>query len=224
MIGRKPLRAIALAALVAASVGLAGCISLFPKAKPATLYRFGAAPAAAAPATPAGPSTAPAGGFAILKGPTGFARAAATDQILTMTGGEAAYIAEGRWVSPAIVLFDEAVSRAFDADAGPARLVSRGEILRSDYTLKLDVRAFETQYVNGQKAAPEVLVAVRALLTRNSDSVVVGEQMFEARVPASENRIGAIVAAYDAAVSQTLRELVLWTNGRGAPGAAQRPA
>lgn len=223
MTGRNsPFRAFALAALAAASVGLSGCISLFPKAEPATLYRFGTAPAAAPAATPAG--TPASGGFAILKGPTGFPRAAATDQILTMTGGEAAYIAEGRWVSPAIVLFDEALSRAFDADAGPARLVSRGEILRSDYTLKLDVRSFETQYVNGQKAAPEVLVAVRALLTRNSDSVVVGEQMFETRVPASENRISAIVAAYDAAVSQTLRELVLWTNGRGAPGAAVRPA
>lgn len=215
----RPFRALALAAVLAASVGLAGCISLFPKAKPATLYRFGAgaAPAAAAPAAPATPA---AGGFAILRGPTGFARAAAGDQILTVTNGEAAYIAQGRWVSPAVVLFDEAVDRAFDADNGRARLVTRGEVARTDYTLKLDVRTFEARYVNGEKAAPEVVVAVRALLTRNSDSALVGEQMFEARVAAGDNRIGAIAAAFDTAVTQTLRDLVAWTNGRGAPAAA----
>jgi cholesterol transport system auxiliary component len=212
--GRR--RTLALGALIAATIGLSGCISLFPKSKPATLYRFGASSAAA----PAAASAPTAQTFAILKATTGFPRAAATDQILTVTEGETAYIATGRWVSPAVVLFDEAVARVFDADPGPARLVVRGETARTDYTLKLDVRTFEAQYLNGPKAAPEVVVAVRALMTRNSDNAMVGEQMFEARVRAGDNRVSAIAAAFDQAVSKTLGEIVQWTNGRGAPGAA----
>jgi len=39
----------------------------------------------------------------------------------------------------------------------------------------------------------------------------VGEQIFEASVPAGDNRVGAIVAAYDQAVKDVLGKLVAWT-------------
>jgi ABC-type uncharacterized transport system auxiliary subunit len=36
--------------------------------------------------------------------------------------------------------------------------------------------------------------------------------MFEARAPASANRVSAIVAAYDRAVTQVLNQAVAWTD------------
>ena len=82
--------------------------------------RFGGAGTAASGAS----QVSPAGAFGVLKAPTGFVRAGAGDQILTvLPGGETAYIAQARWVSPAQVLFDEALERAFDADPGRARLI-----------------------------------------------------------------------------------------------------
>ena len=116
-------------------------------------------------------------------------------------------------------LFDAAVTRAFDADAGPSRLIPRGEAVRSDYLLKLDVRTFEAHYDHGQQAPPTVVVEVYAGLIKRSRELTAAppaERIFQASVPASENRAGAIAQAYDAAVAKVLADLVVWVDAKGA--------
>lgn len=197
-------RRLTAAALALAAIALSGCISLFPKAEPAQLYRFEARP----PAQTA--SAAPV--FGVLRLGTSFPRASAGDRILTVNDrGEAAYIAGARWVSPASVLFDEQVARAFQG-GGPARLIGRGEVIKADFSLKLDVQTFEVRYDRGPKAAPEIVVTVRGVITRNRDRALVGEQVFNARVRAGENRVGAIVPAFNAALTQVLGEIAGWVN------------
>lgn len=190
------------------AVGLSACISVFPKTKPVGLYRFGEAEVTA----PKGP---PGAMFGVLKTPSTFTRAAAGDRIMTVSKGEIAYVAGARWVSPASVLFEEAVARAFEDDPGRARLIGRGEVAKADLVLRLEVRTFETDYVNGPKSAPEVVVRVRGVLNRNTDRALVGDQVFEARVMAVDNRVSAIVPAYDEAVAKVLGEVVAWVNAAG---------
>ena len=191
-----------LATIGVCALALSGCISLLPKSKPAQLYRFGATPAAA-PATAARPNA-----VAVFRTNGSFQGEAADDRILTITGGKVAYIAESRWVAPAETLFNEAVANAFDAS--PVRLIARGQQGRTAYALRLDVRDFETRYDHGAKAAPTVVVRLHAALTR-SDQTSVGEREFEARAPASDNRVSAIVEAYDKAVADVIGKLVAWT-------------
>lgn len=196
-------------AIAATAVALTGCISLFPKSNPAGLYRFGHV--AAESSKPASDK-----GFGVYKTPTVFTRAAMSDRLLSVTDGQAAYIADARWVSPAIVLFDEAVARAFEADGSSARLVTRGEALKAVMALRLEVRSFETDYVNGPKAPPEVLVEIRAVMTRSNDRALLGDKVFVARVKAADNRLSAIVPAYDQAVDKVLTEIVAWVGEAGA--------
>ncbi len=197
-------RRLTAAALALAAIALSGCISLFPKAEPAQLYRFEARVAAQPAAT--GPV------FGVLRLGTSFPRASAADRLLTVNDkGEAAYIAGARWVSPASVLFDEQIAAAFQG-GGRARLIGRGEVIKADFSLKLDVQTFETHYDRGPKGAPEVVIAVRGVITRNRDRALMGEQVFTARIRASENRVGAIVPAYNAALSQVLGQLIAWVN------------
>lgn len=193
-------RILTLAAVGACAVALAGCISLLPKTKPSQMYRFGPMPAAAAPAAP--------GAVAVFRTNGQFQQEAADDRLLTVTGGKAAYIAETRWVAPAQVLFDEAVSNAFDAS--PVRLIARGQQGRAAYALRIDVRSFETRYDAGPKEAPTIVVHIHAALTK-ADQSGVGETDFEARVPASDNRVSAIIGAYDKAVDEVIGKLVAWT-------------
>ena len=197
------LKRLALAALV--SLFAAGCVSLFPKGPPAQLYRFGASGPAPAHAA------APASTLVIAKGAVGFDNAAATDRLLTMTGREAAYIEASRWVSPAPVLFDEALDRTFQSTPGAPRLVDRGSLLPTPLLLNLDVQSFEARYENGPGAAPTVVVAVRATVVRTDDRSVAGEVLLQASKPASDNRVSDIVVAYDAAVQEVLSQLVAWT-------------
>jgi cholesterol transport system auxiliary component len=200
-------RALRLLVLGVCAVSLSGCISLLPKSKPAQLYRFGQTSTAEAGPTPV------AGRIGVFRANGTFQREAAGDRMLTITGDKVAYIARARWVAPATVLFDAAVLNAFDAAPGKVRLVARGEAAKSVYALRLDVRNFETHYDAGPDAAPTVVVRVRAVLSRNQDNGLVGEKIFEARVKAGDNRVGAISQAYDKALDEVLRGLVGWTEG-----------
>ena len=191
-----------LAGLAFCALAFSGCISLLPKSKPATLYRFSASPAAAAP-TPARASS-----VAVFLTNGTFQDEAAGDRMLTVSGGQAAYVAQSRWVAPAEVLFAQAVAQAFDAS--PTRLIARGQQGRYAYALRLDVRNFEARYDAGPKAAPVVVVRIHAALSK-ADQSSVGEKDFEVRMPASDNRVSEIVAAYNKAVGDTLGQVVAWT-------------
>ena len=194
-----------LIALGAAALMLSACISLLPKSKPAQLYRFGQSAAAAAPTAPArGPV------IGVFRTNGAFEAAAADDRILTVTGGKAAFIAQSRWVAPASILFDEAVTNAFEGSNGHVRLLARGQQGRFAYALRLDVRQFETVYPSPD-AAPTVVVRLHAALAR-ADQTSAGEQDFAARVAAGDNRVGAIADAYDKAVAEVLGKLTAWTN------------
>lgn len=197
-----------LAAVTLASLTLTGCISLLPKSDPAQLYRFGFTPETPTSASPA------TGGFGVLKPPAVFPREAASDRLLTTTGNEVAYVGVARWVAPAPVLFDQAVAAAFAADKGPARLVMRGDPRRADYTLRLDVRRFEARYAHGAKAAPDVIIVVDAVL-QGTDRSPPRLQTFEVTVTASDNRVAAIVEAYNQGLAQLLPQLAVWVDQAG---------
>jgi len=201
-------RRLAVITLALVAVGLSGCVSLFPKSDPSQLYRFEATVAQRPEGQPQ---------VGVLKLTSGFVRAAAGDRILTVnSGGEVAYIAQTRWVSPASVLFDEEVSESFHS-AGRARLVSRGEVTKAAFALKLDVTEFEAVYDQGSKAAPQIVVTIRGVLTNSQNRSIVGDRLFTAKIRAGDNRVGAIVPAFNQALSQTLTEVVTWVDDTPAP-------
>ena len=192
-------------AVVGLAVALSGCITVFPKTKPAQLYRFDGVEEGA-PSSDASPTRV---GVVRVRG--GFNGAASTDRIMTVTGTEVAYVAEARWAAPAVTLFDETVSRAFTRQTGPVRLVTRGEPGRAPYALRLDVERFEAVYDRGGKAAPDVRVEIHAVLVRAADRVVVKDQMIATHARAGDNRVSAIVQAFELSTKQALDEVVKLT-------------
>jgi cholesterol transport system auxiliary component len=207
----NPLRAALGAAVVVFS--LAACVSILPKTTPAQLYGLSIAvpPAAAGDASR---------GFNVERLPTDFAGEAGGSQILTVDGGEAAYIADVRWDAPAAQLFDQAETLAFDRASGPARLLRPGEPAAAPVSLTLDVQTFEARYLAGPKAAPTVVVSVHALLADTSDRKVIADEVFESQRPAVDDRVGAIVDAFDAATTDVLTRIVDWTSQEGAQAKA----
>jgi len=196
-------RALKSVAVIAVALGLAGCISLFPKAKPTQMYRFGVSDT---------PSTAVATGVAIARTPTAFTRPAAGDRILTSNGQETAYIAEARWIAPAALMFDDAVERTFESRATGPRYITRGDLPAADLALRLDVGTFEARYLEGPDAAPTIVVSMRATLVRTRDRAILGEKIFSSSQRAADNRVGPIAAAFDVAVKQSLTAMADWTS------------
>ncbi len=114
-------RTLRVLSLTALCVSLSACISLFPKSNPSQLYRFDGEPPSAEQSAPR-----PSARFGVVRAGGTFDQASAGDRILTVNGSQAAYIADSRWVSPAATLFNEALTLAFDNNAGRARLLTRG--------------------------------------------------------------------------------------------------
>lgn len=206
MIQRSPVAAAALATALA----LGGCVSLFPKEKPVQTYSFKAAVAEVA--------SAPKPAHTVLRGPTAFTRASSSDRILTRNGSQTAYLAGARWAAPASVMFDEALSAAFDSSN--VRLATRGEPGPPDAVLRVEVRTFEARYTNGAESAPTAVVEVRATLTSLANRQAIGSKIFTSRKAATDNRAGPIVDAYDGAVGDVLDQVVRWTTDVMKPAGA----
>lgn len=209
--------AAALTACLTASLALTGCVSLFPKSPPATLYKLNIVTE-----PPAAPSALAQNRPTVLLGPITFTRAAGGDRILTTNGLETAFIADARWVAPAPIMFQEQIADAFD-HSPTINLATRGEAVPADYILRVDVSAFETQYEGqsltgkGKKPpklnAPNIHVQARVTLLDVRQKATLSEQTFTEDKMAADNRVSAIVQAYDAATGALIGDIVKLTTG-----------
>jgi cholesterol transport system auxiliary component len=110
--------------------------------------------------------------------------------------------------------------RAFETQGKHVRILHRGDVGAAVAVLRLDVGDFEARYET-PGAAPNVVVSLRANLTRPGGALIAG-QTFTSRQPASDNRIAPIVAAYDRAVIDVLTQVVAWSDAN-APAAEHGP-
>ena len=192
-----------LIAAAAALPLLSGC-ALLSSPDPVQMYHFGGQ----APAEARAPIAQPV--------PMGLRRiempqASRTDRIVGVTGSEVAYIKGARWVSPADDLYTEALENAFAARAQRVRLVGPREMTTAERSLDVDMRAFEARY-NAPGAAPSAVITARAQILSREDRSVVAERTFSVSRPASENRVSAIVQAFEAATADINGQIVDWAD------------
>ncbi|WP_295187084.1 ABC-type transport auxiliary lipoprotein family protein [uncultured Brevundimonas sp.] len=211
MILRPVLR---LAASAAVLTALSGC-ALLSSPEPVQNYRFGlpmAAPSAV------GDTPAP---LTVSIRRIEFPQATGDDKILGVTGLETAYIGGARWVSPASTLFDDSLKAAFANRADRIRVLGRREPGTPPLVLQVTVTTFEARYA-APGAVPDVVVTARAQLRSTPERRAGGgtirpeegrsvERVFTVTQPAGDNRISAIVAAFDTATRDINTQIADWT-------------
>lgn len=211
MILRPVLR---LAASAAVLTALSGC-ALLSSPDPVQNYRFGlpmAAPSAV------GDTPAP---LTVSIRRIEFPQATGDDKILGVTGLETAYIGGARWVSPASTLFDDSLKAAFANRADRIRVLGRREPGTPPLILQVTVTTFEARYA-APGAVPDVVVTARAQLRSTPERRAGGgtirpeegrsvERVFTVTQPAGDNRISAIVAAFDTATRDINTQIADWT-------------
>lgn len=203
-------RTLVVAALAALSLsaGLSGC-ALLSSPDPVQLYRFGDAGGSL--------TTRVAAPVQVKLRGLEMPQAAKGDRLLGVTGSQAAYIGGARWVSPAIMLYSDALEASFASQAQGVRLIGRRELTPATRILDVDVRVFETRY-DYEGAVPTVVVTARGRLLRFPERTVVAEQTFSVSQPAGENRVSAIVEAYDVATRDLNSQIVAWTDQNAVGG------
>lgn len=211
MILRPVLR---LAASAAVLTALSGC-ALLSSPDPVQNYRFGlpmAAPSAV------GDTPAP---LTVSIRRIEFPQATGDDKILGVTGLETAYIGGARWVSPASTLFDDSLKAAFANRADRIRVLGRREPGTPPLILQVTVTTFEARYA-APGAVPDVVVTARAQLRSTPERRAGGgtirpeegrsvERVFTVTQPAGDNRVSAIVAAFDTATRDINTKIADWT-------------
>lgn len=198
------IRTLALAAV--AAVSLSGC-ALLSSPDPVQLYRFGDVGGTL--------TTSVAAPVQVKLRAVEMPQASQGDRLLGVTGSEAAYISGARWVSPALLLYGDALEASFASQSRAVRLIGRRELTPTPRLLDVDVRAFETRY-DYAGAAPTVVITARARLLRFPERTVVSERTFTVSQPAGENRVSAIVEAYDVATRDVNTQIVVWTDANAA--------
>jgi cholesterol transport system auxiliary component len=196
-------RLIPLACLMLASLTLAACGGLFQtKAKPPTMYLLSAMPqpSARAAATPI-----PAD-LAVLR-----PRARAgldTDRIAAVyPDRHLDYYADVRWSGPLDQVVQDMAVQEFHAIGGLRNVTSDVSAFSSAYWLELQVTDFQAEY-SAADGAPVIHVRLTARLGKSADRRMLGRFESDIRQPASDNRMSAIVDAFNRAADQALAEIV----------------
>jgi cholesterol transport system auxiliary component len=120
------------------------------------------------------------------------------------------YFAGARWSGPLEEVMQDLALEAFHSSALMHNVAGEGSAFASTYWLELEVEDFQAEYAAaaGGAAPPTVHVRLLARLGLAANRRVIAHLEADARQVATENRLGAIVDAYDEAVDRALREII----------------
>ena len=129
-----------------------------------------------------------------------------TDGIaLTRSDQRLDYYAASRWPAPLPEFMQALAIEALRASGKFRSVQPDGAAFAADQLLQLEIRRCQADYVGD--GPPVVHVQLLATLGRRADHSVLGSVSAAGSAPAAENRMQAVVAAFQSAVSTALGEL-----------------
>jgi cholesterol transport system auxiliary component len=178
--------------------------SLFKnKTAPPTMYRL-AAIAKVPAAEPANPKTK-AVDLAVLKPRV---RAGLdTERIAALYPDRRMdYFADVRWTGPLDEVLQDLAVQEFHINPGLRYVSADASVFASTYWLEIEVTDFQAEYATGM-AAPSVHVHLQARVGSSGDRRVLGRFEPDIHEAASDNRMSAIVDAYNRAADEALAQI-----------------
>lgn len=184
-------------ALFVASSLLTACSLFKSKEGPPQVYQLRAAPASGAVAVP--------GVLTVLR--PAVQPGLDTDLIRLTRGQELDHFAGSLWGEPLPRVVAVLAVQSLAGGGGFANVAETGRAgVASDFELMLTVRHFEAAYEN-VAMAPVIQVAFDCTLSAGAPRRVLGRCDATASEPASENRMGAIMAAMEKAAQRAMGEV-----------------
>ncbi len=129
------------------------------------------------------------------------------------------FYAASRWAAPAPDVVESVMIDALRATGSFSAVFDDSAPFAPRYNLRCTLRRFEADYTGGR--VPVVHVALDCTLGRHRDRELLGSFTARGSAPASEDRLNAVVAAFEAATAAAMTEL-----GRAASDAlaAEKPS
>lgn len=193
-----------------AAFALAGCSDLIgPGSSPVQLYKLN--PPGGAPAT--GPKVSWQLAVAVPSATDYLDRARIA---LMQADGSVDYYAGAQWTDHLPILVQEAMIEAFENSGRIDGVSADGAGFHADYILQADLRDFQARY-DQPDGIPTAVVRLEAKMAPMHGGSIMANLKAAHQVQATQNSVGAVVQAMDAALGQALSEIVNWTLSQPAP-------
>ena len=185
-----------LLATVLTAAALTGCSGLFHSdARPEQVYYLSA--------TPGPQGLAPIATSLRFNRPSAGPGLEGTQIKLVQSDRRMSFYQEARWpASPANLVEMLAVEKLRGSGVWQS-VADSASPFPSDYVLLVNVRRFEADYTGGT-VAPEVHVVLDCIVGKREGREVIKSFLAEGSVPAAANKLGAVVAAFEAATNAAL--------------------
>jgi len=181
---------------------LAAC-SVLPDSRPVDVYRL---PTALAVPAQSAPLQSGAGAVRVLR-PNAGNLLSGRRIVVVPDDLRVSVYGDATWSDTVPALMRERIADALRA-AGRFDAVSTDEqSLRAEHEIESDLRAFQSEYRDG---APVAVVVLDAQLVHSGSRRIVAARRFEARVPAGDTRLPAVVAALGRAADEVATALAAW--------------
>jgi cholesterol transport system auxiliary component len=189
---------------LAMCIGLAGCGSLLESEMPATTnYVLAPVPAAS------GTTARSAADLSI--GRPDLAPGLDTERIAVLKGRALDYYRTAMWGGRATEIIQTLLVDSFEDQRLFRSVTAEQSRIASDYVLDISVRDFQAEYIS-DNAAPTAHVTIFGRLVRVVDRQLVDTFSAQAQTKATDNRMGAVAAAFETAAHKVVLELAQKTS------------
>jgi cholesterol transport system auxiliary component len=112
-----------------------------------------------------------------------------------------------RWSDAAPVLLRDRLIEAFQRDGRMPSVSNEDVNLYADISLHSDLRAFQSEYVDG---APQVVIRLDARLVSREDQRTLANRRFDVRQPSADPSVDSVVEAFGKASDVLSRDVLEW--------------
>ena len=120
------------------------------------------------------------------------------------------YFANSAWTDSAPVMVQSLLVDSLQRSGCVAAVTRDTLAIHGNFELRIELRHFEAEYLGGSNL-PTVRIELGLILVRVDDRRVVGTKTVTAAARPAANNIPAIVAAFDNALHEAMRDTLTWT-------------
>ena len=179
---------------------LQGCGGVFDSTLPAAQSYVLRLPPATAP------TSAPTGGSVLLQRPEAGPGLESERIALLRSDQRFDFYAASRWAAPAPDIVESVMIDALRATGAFSAVFDDSAPFAPRYNLRCALRRFEADYTASGRA-PTVQVALDCTLGRHRERELLASFTAQGSAPASEDRLNAVVAAFESATAAAMTEL-----------------
>lgn len=121
------------------------------------------------------------------------------------------YFPDARWVDRAPLMVQTRLVESFENTDKVESVGLEAIGLSPDFTLMSELREFQAEEIDGDKGPLRVEVRLNMKIVKEPEGLIIGSKSFGRVADVSSSKMLPIIAAFDKALGESMRDAVIWT-------------